>query len=75
MYYAAIHLIGFKGFKTVKRFTEKYFLQILLKNVGFIGKKTEQGVREMICSCSAKNLKVTVHCANISQIFSFVRSS
>ena len=66
MYYAAIHLISFKGFKTVKRFTEKYFLQILLKNVGFIGKKPEQGVREMwnlvrnlIFSCSTKILKIT----------------
>ena len=38
---------SFDGCKTVKRSIEKYFLQILLKNVGFIGKKPEQGVREM----------------------------
>ena len=38
---------SFDGCNSVKRFTEKYFLQILLKNVGFIGKKPEQGMREM----------------------------
>ena len=38
---------SFDGCKTVKRSIEKYFLQILLKNVGFIGKKPEQDVREM----------------------------
>ena len=36
---------SFDGCKTVKRSIEKYFLQILLKNVGFIGKKPEGGVR------------------------------
>ena len=57
---------SFNRCKTVQRFTEKYFLQILLKNVGFIGKKPEQGMREMwnlvgnlIFLCSTKNLKIT----------------
>ena len=35
---------SFDGCKTVKRSTEKYFLQILLGNEGFIVKKPEEGV-------------------------------
>ena len=70
---------SFYGCKTVKRSTEKYFLQILLKNVGFIGKKPERGMGEMwnlvgnlIFLCSTKNLKITIlsRVPFIVQIFS-----
>ena len=37
---------SFGGCKTVKRSIEKYFLQILPKNVGFIGKKNLKGVSD-----------------------------
>ena len=70
---------SFYGCKTVKRFTEKYFLQILLGNEGFIVKKPEEGVGEMwnfvcnhIFSCSKRNLKITFfsQALFIVQIFS-----